>query len=532
MTVVIVRTAHYFVRLPLISSDIMDPISVLTTVISTAKFLIDWIDAHRSLREYTLSNIQSTIRNIHDSILCSLLEKSELQLLDSRISGPLETLYDVLCKTQDHLVNWEQSKSRPITKIWNTMNPWATLDKLKKDEKNLMISMQILGTAIIAIYTPTLTSNARQALPIDISSNSDLKAFWTSEIGEKMSNCSIENLALALDRYFNVQLKKQSRELLASRLDNFGKGYVTLANFDYFVGGRSVLEALTDLGVIQGHLPDRIPSVESDQETLNTVASPPKLIPVDENPASQSGKLAALCHPLDQKSIVESEWEISSTATAVFLPILILVDDNPGSQSETLAYAGELGVERYVFESTEAAKDWIEQNEDLLRRADQADQLRIISDNARWEIDIDSCDTSHRPSMNLRAGETILRYVRGRQYKAPFLIFAGQSMPMTQYVRQYSNAGSTEWQQVVCSFLDGLVKSENADDGWWRDYDVTPKWLVQPLLIWVDDEIRKHITNLDYAKSIDIEVVSFTTTDAAKTWITCNESKFSHCFSF
>ncbi|KAG7093410.1 hypothetical protein E1B28_007092 [Marasmius oreades] len=446
----------------------MDPLSLLTSVISTAKFLINWIDARKS-QECTLSDIQNTIRNVHESVLCSLLEKSKAQLLDSRILGPLETLHDILRRTQAHLVDWEQSRLKPIGKLWTTINPWAILDRLKADEKKLMISVQILGTAMIAIYTPTQATNTRKTLPVDISSNADLRTFWTSELGEEVSYCSAECLALALGRHLNVQLKAQASHILASRLDEFGVGCVTLVNLDTFIGRRSILEAIMDLGVVQDAVIDR--------KTSNT--------------------------------------------TTIVPPILVVVDDNP---CETMGYARALsGVDRHVFESTAAAKTWFEKNEVRLRQADQMNRLRIVSDNVRWEKDVDSCDQS-RSIMNLRAGETILRYLRGRQYKAPVLIFANSTIPMTQYVCQYSNAGSTRYPEVLSNFLDGFANLDSkADDGWWRSYAVEPKWSAKPLLIWVDDGIDGLGSNIECAKSVGIEVVPFSTIDDAKVWITSNE---------
>ncbi|KAF9265584.1 hypothetical protein L218DRAFT_147441 [Marasmius fiardii PR-910] len=274
-------------------------------------------------------------------------------------------------------------------------------------------------------------------------------------------------------------MKPQARDLLALRLDEYGAGCVTLANLDTFVGGRSILEAMTELDVIQVH------------------------------PFAQTRDLAA---------------NLKTPNTANIRPIFVLVDDNPENMREALQHAGTLGVDKYVFTSTAAAKSWFEWNEDMLRQADQTARLRIISDNSRWEEDIDAGQKSPGPSMNLRAGETILRYLRGRQYRAPVLICAGMSMTMTQYVLQYSNAGSTPYQEVVDDFLDGLVDPGKAQDIWWRDYYAIPKWKAKPVLIWVDDDIDGHALSVGYARTSNIEVVTFTSTDAAKQWITSKEN--------
>ena len=97
--------------------------------------------------------------------------------------------------------------------------------------------------------------------------------------------------------------------------------------------------------------------------------------------------------------------------------------------------------------------------------------IQYITDNARWETV--SSGSGGGLSLNMSAGETILRYLRGRNLKAPVLVYCGGSIPLTTYVKEYSHAAST-CDMVVCrSFIMQLVSSEEGVDeekGFWSSF--------------------------------------------------------------
>ena len=79
----------------------------------------------------------------------------------------------------------------------------------------------------------------------------------------------------------------------------------------------------------------------------------------------------------------------------------------------------------------------------------------------------------------MSAGESILRYLRGRGYKAPVLVYCGGSIPLTQYVTEYSRAASTNYQAVTRAFIDRLTAVDAAlqnsvqvgdDERFWLNY--------------------------------------------------------------
>jgi len=103
-----------------------------------------------------------------------------------------------------------------------------------------------------------------------------------------------------------------------------------------------------------------------------------------------------------------------------------------------------------------------------LRSNDTLSRIRFITDNARFEIGSrqDEFPWRERSFLDISAGENILRYLRGRRYAVPVLVYCGQSINATQYVLSYENAGSTVSQQVVHSYIQALAAGRDDDVGW------------------------------------------------------------------
>lgn len=122
----------------------------------------------------------------------------------------------------------------------------------------------------------------------------------------------------------------------------------------------------------------------------------------------------------------------------------------------------------FSFPSTASAKVWIDAHESRIRQQDDAGCLGFISDNTRWELESRWQQGTGVGSsfLDLSAGETILRYLRGKQYMAPVLIYCDLSLPSTKYVRAYKRAGSTKASSVVRGFIQALGKGTDADKCW------------------------------------------------------------------
>ncbi|KAJ3513806.1 hypothetical protein NLJ89_g2744 [Agrocybe chaxingu] len=146
-------------------------------------------------------------------------------------------------------------------------------------------------------------------------------------------------------------------------------------------------------------------------------------------------------------------------------PLLIWIDDEPENVEYEVEEARSKGIQVIELSSTAVAKAWVEANAAFLRENDDGSGVRFISDNVRLE---ESSDT--RSFLNPYAGESFLRYLRGRSFKAPVLIYAGMSMPSTQYVNEYEAAGSTASSSLVLSYISDLAVGGNNVDNW-RGFD-------------------------------------------------------------
>ncbi|OCH92759.1 hypothetical protein OBBRIDRAFT_410484 [Obba rivulosa] len=154
------------------------------------------------------------------------------------------------------------------------------------------------------------------------------------------------------------------------------------------------------------------------------------------------------------------------TASGPVNPLLVWVDDNPDYIEKEVENATRLGITVYSLPSTAAAKAWIDANQEMLWEAEAAHRLRFISDNYRMETGRERGDF-----LNLSAGETILRYLRGRLFAAPVLIYCGASIPTTRYVLSYKQAGSTVSYDVCMAYITALADGRT-DDTSWEDFDV------------------------------------------------------------
>lgn len=68
--------------------------------------------------------------------------------------------------------------------------------------------------------------------------------------------------------------------------------------------------------------------------------------------------------------------------------------------------------------------------------------------------------------MNLSAGEQLLRFVRGRGFKAPVLVYCCHSLSSTSYVLSYEQSGSTASGTVCTSYIEAFAEAETHDVGW------------------------------------------------------------------
>jgi len=95
----------------------------------------------------------------------------------------------------------------------------------------------------------------------------------------------------------------------------------------------------------------------------------------------------------------------------------------------------------------------------FLRDNDNPSCVRFISDNVRLENYPDA-----GTYLNTLAGESFLRYLRGRVFNAPVLICACYSIDSTRYVDEYWAAGSTRNPSICLDYISNLAARRDDDN--------------------------------------------------------------------
>ncbi|KZT60692.1 hypothetical protein CALCODRAFT_98273 [Calocera cornea HHB12733] len=255
---------------------------------------------------------------------------------------------------------------------------------------------------------------------------------------------------LSLKAWYKSGLTESTCNNLLVRLDEYSVGGITPSSVESFAGGkslRSVIEAFKK----QEHRPSKLLQV-------------PSLPAGSQQP---SGREAGT----SESSTRARTRSAPAVPASYHLPLIIWVDDEPANNLHKVAFARSLGITVIELSSTALAKAWFDANEAFVRAHDTPNEIRVISDNARYESDTIPFGP-HRAVedtvyLNWSAGEKILRYLRGRRYRMPVLIHCRQpSIDITRYVLLYEQAGSTISIDVVKRYCQALADGRTDDASW------------------------------------------------------------------
>lgn len=165
----------------------MDPVSILSTVISTSIALSRWLNDIKS-KESAVLDLKSSLSSI-TVVLHPLREKAAGGALDSQ-AGILACLQDLggcLDRARDHLHTWQESNARTIgslsRRIFAFLEPSQFLDMLKEDRARINQTVSTLTLAIQLAWLPGLQGTAPVS-PLDSIHNQEVKEFWRQMIGE------------------------------------------------------------------------------------------------------------------------------------------------------------------------------------------------------------------------------------------------------------------------------------------------------------------------------------------------------------
>ncbi|KAG6853712.1 hypothetical protein C0991_002128 [Blastosporella zonata] len=396
----------------------MDAVSALRSLSSLAITIITWIDQIREKKEI-LSQISTTVTTIH-SIFTSFLENTTKLDLEPSLLNALLGLGDILSRTREHIAVFR--KPRSVDSIINFIIPVRVSQQLVRDQ--VQLSQQL---TIIIFSLSSLSSIRERFLQVDkrehpVSSraiqNQDAFEFWRDYIGEKIMHARDDRFLEALKLCFGNWLSDDTRRRILLCLDEFKTGGVAASALERFVGESTLKDAI---------------------EKFHFYDFPP--------PYTSS--------PGDQK-----------------LPLLLWVDDRPENIAAHVSFAESKGVHVLQFTTTALFKAWVEDNEDFLRANDSPDTIRFISDTARFEPVNNNHLNNDTAYFNIMAGENVARYLRGRLYHAPLLIFCSVSgIIHTEYAEAYEATGSTWDSRIVDAYITAL-SDRIKDDEDWQGHDV------------------------------------------------------------
>ncbi|KAJ7434494.1 hypothetical protein B0H11DRAFT_1938591 [Mycena galericulata] len=429
----------------------MDPLSILSTVLSTSIAVSHWLDDLKS-QETAILELKSSLSSI-TLVLHPLREKAASGTLDSQagILACLQDLGECLDCARDHLQTWQESETRKTLgslarRILAFLDPSQVLAMIKDDRVRINQSVATLTLAIQLAWLPGLPATAPVS-PLDSIQNQEVKQFWRQMIGES-------------------GFGKVARGKYPGCID--------------FSAGRARFWSCYTLW-LQPEYRVYLPLIRS---TL--VVSTP-----------QADRL------------------------------IVWIAEHLEKYASSIQYAESLGIKVVSFPSLAAVKSWMELNEAFVRAVADSHRLRFVSDAARNEGGM----------FNAAAGELLLRYIRGRSFASPCLIF-GPTVATTAYVAAYSRAGSTSDVRIVWGYIKALADGVRDVD--WVGFDARPGGLVgeigppasqigpqcfiKPLLLYLlGTKPEQDQVHIDYAASLGITVVTLFSIDELKRYMDTNQ---------
>jgi len=417
----------------------MDPISIIASVIALASALQTWLSAREEQNE-VVQSLSFTVKRI-SAIIDPLHSKDTAERLNPAVVDTFRGLGEALLRTREHLGLLEDSGDggsanvyKRVVKVVKFLRPADVVKKLQNDERQLTNQLVLV---LFAITTQSFFNNhvpgrgghdtTQGEIILAGVTNREIREFWRDYVGAKVVCVPPEVFIASVKAWYRSGLPESTCNHLLFRLDEYAVGGITPSALEDLAGEKSLRE------VVDGF--------KQQNETKFHQLTIQKVLPASRRSANPS---------------------LPSYSEYPDLPLLIWVDDKPGNNANEVAFARGLGIMVIELTSTALAKAWFEENEEFVRANDTPTRIRVISDNARYEADT-ATDGFY---MNMSAGEDILRYLRGRQYIMPVLVYCGYSIRTTSYVLQYEEAGSCNSPSVARRYCEALAQRRSDDTAW------------------------------------------------------------------
>ncbi|KAJ7760930.1 hypothetical protein B0H16DRAFT_555339 [Mycena metata] len=265
----------------------MDPLSILSTVLSSAIAIYRWVGDLKS-KENAILDLKSCLSSL-TLVLHPLREMAASGKLDSQVGilACVQDLSECLSTAREHLQTWQESeaqKAGPINfkRILAFLDPSQAIGMVKEDAVRINQTITMLTLAIQLASTPGLRSTTSS---LDFIVNAEAKAFWRQMIGwayfpcvwvvltgiqsADILCCPMNNFSLALSTWLGGNVTVPENLLL--QLDEQGFGGVTPSSFSRFVGSQPIAQAIS-----RYIKPIKVPAAPSVDRVIIWVAENPE----------------------------------------------------------------------------------------------------------------------------------------------------------------------------------------------------------------------------------------------------------------
>ncbi|KAJ7226686.1 hypothetical protein GGX14DRAFT_626744 [Mycena pura] len=453
----------------------MDPLSILSTVLSTTIALRRWVIDLKS-KDNTILDLKSSLSSI-TLVLHPLREKAASGALDSQVGilACLQDLCECLNTAREHLQTWQDSAAEARKAGAIKRRILAFLEPSPSHRRSSGWSKRIWDEQCLGGVTPSSFSrfvgsqSVAQAVsqyinPVQLptASSVDRLIVWVAENPE---NCGAsieyaESLGIKVISFSSLAAVKSWMELnhqfILSVATSHRLRFVSdSARNEGGIFNPAAGELL--LRYIRGHLlPSPCLIFAPSIGTTAYVNSYERAGSTSDVQILQ-GYIKALA-----EGVRDVEWpKVKGTVQAFngiqpspqdqrfIQPLLIYIAGTRAEQDQVhIDYAAFLGITVVSLFSTDELKRYIKSNQAQLRRLGAAHRLRFITQNVRRDSGV----------LEANAGEDTVEHIRAHWgFAAPVLVLCTSSIATTRFVALYKRVGSTTDVQVVQGYIEALA---------------------------------------------------------------------------
>lgn len=173
----------------------MEALAVVTAVCTLAQSINKWLE-ECAKKELTIRQISGTVIQIQQILLP--LHDQRVRI-ESHTLGVVKTIGGVLKGAQEHLLVWQDRRSR---RILGTLNPSSVIKQLKEDEQQLnqQLIMLIASIAVLGFVEEqhkrhSVAPNSLKSQPkstgqhplvLESIKNKEVKEFWHGYVGDQV----------------------------------------------------------------------------------------------------------------------------------------------------------------------------------------------------------------------------------------------------------------------------------------------------------------------------------------------------------